>query len=272
MYRSFFAVILVSLGLFGAGSIAHAYTSPGTPDGYVNDYAGILSPQTETQLEAKLAAFEQKTQQEIAVVTISTTQDETVETYATKLFEEWGIGKKDKDNGALLLVAVQDKKLRIEVGYGLEGRLTDARSAQIISNAKPLLQDSKMEEAVIQMTDQMQTILETNEDPPIQKSSSGLWVGIAFLVGMFGLMGVICYFAFRSSSKFDKEFEKDWKEMAGRLKNVKPTMTSSRPRQKDSLFSSSSSSRSSNRSSSSSSSKSSFGGGKSGGGGASGSW
>lgn len=111
---------------------AFAYTSPGKPTGLVNDFAGILSQETKTQLENSLRVAQQETTNEIAVVTVPSLGDETVETYAVALFEEWSIGKKGKDNGILLLVAPTEKKVRIEVGYGLEGVLTDTTSSLII--------------------------------------------------------------------------------------------------------------------------------------------
>lgn len=104
------------------------YYSPGKPSGFMNDYARMLSAEERQSLEAKLDNFEKETSNEIAVVTIESLQGDTVENFAVKLFEEWGIGKKEKDNGALVLVAKDDRRMRIEVGYGLEGALTDAQS------------------------------------------------------------------------------------------------------------------------------------------------
>jgi len=104
------------------------------PGGYVNDLAGLLSPPAKLKLEQFLRDFEASDSTQIVVLTIPSLEDETVETYAVKVFETWKIGQKGKDNGALLLVAKQEHKLRIEVGYGLEGRLTDLLSGRIIDN------------------------------------------------------------------------------------------------------------------------------------------
>ena len=111
-----------------------AYQNPGNPTGFVNDYAGIFTPDQKTQLENKLTQFEQQTTSEVSVVTIKSLQGDTIENFAVKLFQDWGIGKKDKDNGVLLLVAIEDREVKIEVGYGLEGDLTDAQSYWIIQN------------------------------------------------------------------------------------------------------------------------------------------
>ncbi len=104
------------------------------PSGFVNDYAGILSAGTKQQLDAALTAVERKTTAEISVVTIKTTFPLTIEQYAVDLFGRWGIGKKGTDNGVLLLVAIGDRKVRIEVGYGLEGAITDLKSKMIIQD------------------------------------------------------------------------------------------------------------------------------------------
>lgn len=100
--------------------------------GYVNDYANIISASDKSYLEKLLVQLEKKTTAEVAVVTLTTTQPYDIELYAVKLFEKWGIGKKGKDNGLLLLVALKDRKLRIEVGYGLEGAIPDAIAKMII--------------------------------------------------------------------------------------------------------------------------------------------
>src|SRR3989338_5015779 len=109
-----------------------AYQNPGTPSGFINDFAGILSTEQKTTLESKLSAFEKETGNEISVVTVKNLGGDTVENFAEALFKEWGIGKKGQDNGALLLIALEDRKMRIEVGYGLEGSLTDAQASWII--------------------------------------------------------------------------------------------------------------------------------------------
>lgn len=123
---SFLLLLLISPSL--------AYYSPGKPENFVNDYAGMLSSETRDILEAKLNQFEKETSNEIAVVTIESLKGDTIENFSVKLFEEWGIGKKDKNNGVLILISQEDREMRIEVGYGLEGALTDTQSYWIIQN------------------------------------------------------------------------------------------------------------------------------------------
>ena len=100
--------------------------------GWVNDYAGILNRNEKSIISAVAAELERATSAELAVVTIESLGATTIENYAVNLFEKWGIGKKNRDNGLLLLVALQEREVRIEVGYGLEGVITDGTSGQII--------------------------------------------------------------------------------------------------------------------------------------------
>ena len=104
------------------------------PQGYVNDFANLLSAGVEESLEADLAQYEAETTNELAVVTVKTLGGKSIEEYTISLAEKWGVGQKDKDNGAVILVAETEREVRIEVGYGLEPVLTDARSKIIIEN------------------------------------------------------------------------------------------------------------------------------------------
>lgn len=102
--------------------------------GSVMDHAEILRPETRRRLAERLREHERKTTNQIAVLTVPTLRGESVETYALRVFEQWKLGQKGKDNGVLVLVVPQDRRMRIEVGYGLEGTLTDAAAARIIRN------------------------------------------------------------------------------------------------------------------------------------------
>ena len=102
--------------------------------GRVVDNAEILKPDTRRQLTELLRVHEERTTNQIAVLTLPTLAGESVEDFAVRVFEQWKLGRKGKDNGVLLVVAPQDRRMRIEVGYGLEGRLTDAAAARIIRN------------------------------------------------------------------------------------------------------------------------------------------
>src|SRR5438477_290242 len=96
--------------------------------GYVNDFAHILGTVETQHLASLLSAFDQKTSDQIAVVTVQTTQPETIEEYSIHLADKWKPGQKGKDNGIIMLFAMQDRQMRIEVGRGLEGNLTDIQA------------------------------------------------------------------------------------------------------------------------------------------------
>ncbi len=102
--------------------------------GRVNDYALMLSPDTVSSLEQKLQELEQQDSTQIVVLTINSLQGDSLDGFSMRVVEQWKIGQKDYDNGALLLVSKGDRKIRIEVGYGLEGRLTDLLSGRIIDS------------------------------------------------------------------------------------------------------------------------------------------
>lgn len=104
-------------------------------DGRVTDAAGVLSPEIRERITGKLKAHEDKSGDQLVVATVPNLQGLTVEDYANRLFRAWKLGETKRNNGALLLVAPTDRKVRIEVGYGLEGAITDAVSKVIITTA-----------------------------------------------------------------------------------------------------------------------------------------
>jgi len=122
--------------LLAAGWLAGAAWAVDVPmlSGRVVDNAELLSPTVRNALAAKLKAHEDATGNQIVVLTVATLDGDSVEPYAVRVFEAWKLGKKGKDNGVLLLAVPKERKLRIEVGYGLEGVLTDAVTSRIIRN------------------------------------------------------------------------------------------------------------------------------------------
>ena len=111
-------------------SNVQAVVSP-TSNFYVNDYADVLSKQTEEYIMNTNIELNNKTKAQIVVVTVKSLDGKPIEEYATELFRNFGIGDKSKNNGVLLLCSTGDRKFRIEVGYGLEGRLTDGKTGRI---------------------------------------------------------------------------------------------------------------------------------------------
>ena len=146
------AALLVAAGLWSASGLAAQAWEAGT-DGLlpippltarVTDLTQTLSP-TETQaLEAKLADWEARTTNQLAVLLVPTTQPEPIEAYALRVAETWKIGRKGQDNGALFVIAKNDRKMRIEVGYGLEGVLPDVTANRIIrENVAPAFREGR---------------------------------------------------------------------------------------------------------------------------------
>jgi uncharacterized protein len=126
------AAALVALSLMFVGG--RAFAAPTFPPltGRVVDDAHVLSPEIQADLTAKLAALEAKTGRQLVVVTLPSLQGDDIEDYGYQLGRAWGIGQKDKDTGVLFIIAPSEKKVRIEVGYGLEPVLTDALSSVIL--------------------------------------------------------------------------------------------------------------------------------------------
>lgn len=128
-----FAGLFVFFGVFAMPTAASALEVPPKPtDIPVVDQTNTLSPEQKATIAAKIAEERAATGNQIAVLMIPTLGDDALENYSLNVAREWGIGSKERNTGVLLLVVKDDRKLRIEVGYGLEGALTDIRSNQII--------------------------------------------------------------------------------------------------------------------------------------------
>ena len=127
-------VLYAALALGFMGQAAIAASEPKFPalTGRVVDAAGILSPQAEAALTSDLAGFEAATKRQVVVATLPDLQGYAIDDFGTRLGRAWGIGEKGKNTGALIIVAPKDRAVRIEVGYGLEGELTDAQASAII--------------------------------------------------------------------------------------------------------------------------------------------
>ena len=125
------AILIICSALWGQSALAQKFPALG---GRVVDEAALLSPAEEAALSAKLQALEQSTQRQIVIATLADLQGYDIADYGYRLGRYWGIGDKQRNDGALLIIAPKERKLRIEVGYGLESVLTDAVSSQIIRN------------------------------------------------------------------------------------------------------------------------------------------
>jgi uncharacterized membrane protein YgcG len=172
------------------------------PQGHISDFAQVLDATTQAQLDALVAEVKQQTTAEIAVVVVKTTAPLTPKQYATELFNRWGVGKQGTDNGVLMLLAVADRRIEIETGYGIEGTLPDGKVGEIIRTAMlPHFKRQAWGEGLIAGTQQIARILlqeykapSTPAEPAEPSAPLGLFV-VLVLLGAAGL------FFFRAITK-----------------------------------------------------------------------
>jgi uncharacterized protein len=132
LHRWIFGVFPLVLSLCFAGA---AEVIPSRPANHFNDFASVVRPETATQLNRELAEFERETSNQIVVAIYPRIQsDSSVEDYTVRVAQQWGVGQKDRNNGAVLFVFQESRDVRIVTGYGLEGALPDALAKQIIEN------------------------------------------------------------------------------------------------------------------------------------------
>ena len=142
-------LLVLTLLLCAAAVAQAALTIPKTSGGRINDYAGVLSPEDRARLEDKLRAREQGSSNQVVVAIFRSLQGESLEDYSIRLAQAWRIGQKGLDNGVIFLVFTEDRKMRLEVGYGLESKLTDAISSQILRQAvAPRFREGKIADGI----------------------------------------------------------------------------------------------------------------------------
>src|SRR6516164_4821527 len=150
------------VGLLCAGLVTFAANRPALT-GRIVDQANVIPADTRSAIEQKLAELEDKSGIQLVVATVTSLDGQEIEPYANDLFRIWKLGEKTKNNGVLLLVAPKERRVRIEVGYGLEGTLTDALSKVIISNAiAPRFKTGDFDGGVARGVDDIITVLTTD--------------------------------------------------------------------------------------------------------------
>jgi len=184
--------VLITFGLIACilgshSTVVYALDFP-EPVGYISDFANILSPETRQTLEQQLAQLEKDSTIEIAVVTVESLEGMTVEDYAVRLFEDWQIGKKAKDNGVLFLIAPNEQKTKIEVGYGLEPVLPDAKAGRILDEfVIPAFKEGNYDQGVsdgvaaIIKAVQGEAVDLSEERTTANENGNGVW--ILFVIG-----------------------------------------------------------------------------------------
>jgi uncharacterized protein len=139
----------------------------------VTDLTATLSQDQRAALEQKLAALEARKGSQVAVLLVPTTQPETVEQYAIRVFEQWKLGRKGMDDGVLLLVAKDDRRLRIEVGYGLEGAIPDAIARRVVDeDIVPLFKQGNFYGGISAGTDRVSKLIEGESMPPPRRTAA----------------------------------------------------------------------------------------------------
>jgi len=129
------------------------------PTGYVNDFSSTLDAASKQTLEDYCANLERVTGVQMAIVLVNTLDDEPVEDVANRLYREWGIGQKGKDEGILILLAIKDRKSRAEIGYGIEPIINDGAAGGILRRIRPILQQGNYGGALLAAAEQMGTII-----------------------------------------------------------------------------------------------------------------
>lgn len=202
-------VVLALLVLLGAPSAALAQPKFPPLTGRVVDNANMLTPATEQQLTDKLAQLETQTGRQMVVATVPDLQGYEIEEYGYQLGRTWQIGRKGEDDGVVFLVAPSERKVRIEVGYGLEGILTDALSSVILQQrVLPYFREGQMEQGVVSGVDAVAEQLALPDDEakarvaqaaqrPVESSGGGSPIPLIFVIffvfwilgGILGLFG-----------------------------------------------------------------------------------
>jgi len=189
---SFFCIFF-SLTLFLAVQVS-ALEVPRL-QGRVNDYAELLSPATEASLESVLKSLESSDSTQIVVLTIGSLQGDSLEEFSLRVVEDWKIGQQGLDNGVLLLVARDDRKIRIEVGYGLEGKLTDMTAGRIIGNVMgPRFKQGDFNQGIIDgigaivmtVRGEFTAAAETKPNGSGREDPGGLLTSMIFIFFIFG--------------------------------------------------------------------------------------
>jgi uncharacterized protein len=160
------------------------------PTADVNDFAGILAPGEKESLEERCRKLREKTGAQLSVVTLKSLEGGQVDDFAVKLFKRWGIGQKDQKNGVLLLVAIQDRKARIEVGYGLEPILPDALAGRILNEQLfPAFKQQRYADGLTAAVDRVALIIEKNEPAPANLRQPGDQLTIVPVLTLFVAVG-----------------------------------------------------------------------------------
>lgn len=194
--RTLTKIIVVILGVLFNANLVSALDIPPLKE-RVNDLAGLLHPSTARQLESALARLEQTDSTQVVVLTIPSLEGDSLEDFSIRVVEQWKLGRKGLDNGVLLLVAKNDRKIRIEVGYGLEGILTDLTAGRIIRNIMvPQFKMGRFDQGIIEGVSAIASVVRGEFTAPTQdrrqkgrKNTSPGFMGLIALIFFINMLG-----------------------------------------------------------------------------------
>ena len=203
------ALCLAVLALFGNAALAQDNAAIPALSSRVTDAAGVLDASAKQGLEAKLAAFELATGGQLAVLVVKTAEPETIDQYGIRVGDAWKVGKKGKDTGAILIIAMKEKKLRIETGYGWEGALPDVEAKRIIREViTPFFKKNQYAQGIDAGIDKIQlAVAKENKAESTTVNDKGQWTNshnanatesaVESLIGMAPvLLGVLAVLSF----------------------------------------------------------------------------
>lgn len=167
-------ILILFTFLQGWASLVSAQNFPANPEGFVNDYAHLLSPGQVQALDQKLSNYRDTTSNEVAIITVKSLQGYPIDQFSLKVLDTWKIGQHNKRNGILIFVAPKERKMRIEVGYGLEGVLPDILAGQIINQImKPAFRKGDYYQGLDQATTAIMKIIAGTYKATKKKNNTG---------------------------------------------------------------------------------------------------
>jgi len=193
-----FSRLALLLCLAAAAALATDFATL-KPQGYVSDFAQVVSPESRAQLERYCAALEQSTGVQVALVTLPSLDGQPVEDVANDMFRKWGVGKKGQDNGLLLLLSIRDRRSRLEVGYGLEPIITDGDAGDLLRAMRPYLRAERYGDALLEAVNELGTKiasakgvnLQAPAPRPVHRARGGLPGGVLAFLVMMVIFGVL---------------------------------------------------------------------------------
>lgn len=213
MTLSAFKNILIVGLLFLPTAFIHALDIPAPTQNYVNDWAEMITPQTEQMLEQQLREVKRTSSQQILVITLPSLEGDSLEDFSIRLVQKWKPGQAGLDNGVLLLVFKEDRAIRIEVGYGLEGVLTDAVTSQIIrEEISPRFREGKYDEGFTAALQQIVKLANTEQPKniprPALEKQWGLLILWALVLGLvLFIIDCVRFFSYSKNRRTYSTFE-----------------------------------------------------------------